>query len=185
MTGEFTSQSLTEASHAQAPLRRNIELKARLHDLAVARERARTVATASEPPQHQVDTYFRAAEGRLKLREINGTSAQLVWYRRTNDTSSRASDYLLVPVTEPALLKQALSGAWGIVGVVEKHREIFFYENVRIHLDQVVGRGTFLEFEAVLGATQTDASGHEQLALLRRHFDIADGDLIAGSYGDA
>ena len=185
MPSNIPSPSSVEAPHPPAQLRGNIELKARLHDIAVARERARTIATATEPPQHQVDTYFRAAEGRLKLREINGTSAQLVWYRRSNDANSRASDYLLVPVTEPALLKQSLAGAMGIVGVVEKHREIFFYENVRIHLDQVVGRGSFLEFEAVLDATQTDPAGHEQLALLRRHFVVADADLMSGSYGDA
>ncbi len=185
MTGDVGSSLVGNLQDARANLRRNIELKARLHDLDVARERARSIATEQLPPQHQVDTYFRATEGRLKLREINGTSAQLVWYRRSNDTSSRASNYLLVPVAEPALLKQALAGSLGIGGIVEKHREIFLYENVRIHLDRVVDRGIFLEFEAVLDATQSDQSGHEQLALLQKHFEIADTDLIAGSYGDA
>lgn len=185
MTGEIPSVSSLEATLGEAPVRRNIELKARLHDIAAARLQARAIATSSEPAQHQVDTYFRATQGRLKLREINRATAQLVWYRRSNDPQSRSSDYLLVPVVDPALLKQALAGALGIVGVVEKHREIFLYENVRIHLDQVLGRGTFLEFEAVLGAAQTDQAGHEKLALLRRHFAVGDADLIAGSYGDA
>lgn len=174
----------TQADSAGTPLRRNIELKARLPAIEPARERARSIATATLPAEHQVDTYFAVGNGRLKLREINGTKAVLIWYHRSNDTASRASNYLLIPIAEPAQLKLALAGALGVTGIVEKQREIYLYENVRIHLDQVAGRGTFLEFEAVLSPGCDDATGHAQLERLRRHFEIADGNLISGSYGD-
>jgi adenylate cyclase class IV len=61
---------------------RNIEIKARLSDLAAARQTAAAVATKRLGAQHQVDTYFHCREGRLKLREVDGLSAQLVWYAR-------------------------------------------------------------------------------------------------------
>ena len=61
-----------------------------------------------------------------------------------------------MPIAEPALLKAALTAALGVRRVVDKRREIFLADNVRIHLDDVAGLGTFLEFEAVLdGATTT------------------------------
>lgn len=169
------------------PLRRNIELKARLADIERARELAGAIATDRLAAEHQIDTYFCAAHGRLKLREIDGRSAQLIWYERSNASGSRPSDYLLAPVVEPALLKAALGGALGIVGVVEKRREIYLFHNVRIHLDRVLGRGEFLELEAVQSEHPSSAeaiSDRQRLDWLRRRFDIADEDLLSGSYGD-
>jgi adenylate cyclase class 2 len=129
----------------------NIELKARLASLDAARQIARDVATESLGTEHQKDTYFHSPGGRLKLREIEGRPAQLVAYDRPNTTQPKESAYELVPVPDPEGLKRALTRVLGIRAVVDKQREIFLYHNVRIHLDQVVGLGAFLEFEAVLG----------------------------------
>lgn len=163
---------------------RNIELKARLHDLYGARARARAVATDYVGVQQQTDTYFQCSSGRLKLREIVGRTAQLVWYQRPNQGPVRASDYLLVDVPQPEQLKQALTSALEIQVVVAKQREVFLHHNVRIHLDEVEGLGTFLEFEAVLEEGVDDAAGHAQVARLRLEFEIADADCIADSYAD-
>ena len=132
------------------PPLRNIELKARLPSLAAAREIAAALATSGPERQHQIDTYFACAQGRFKLREIDGQTAQLVAYARPNGSHPRASDYRLVPVADAAALKAALADALGVQVVVEKQREIYLHHNVRIHLDEVLGLGTFLEFEAVL-----------------------------------
>ncbi|NLS91098.1 MAG: class IV adenylate cyclase [Planctomycetaceae bacterium] len=163
---------------------RNIELKARLTDLAAARETARSIATKEIGLQVQTDTYFHCPNGRLKLRQIEHAPAHLVWYARPDTEGPKASDYRLVPVANPETLKAALSDAYGIWCVVRKHREIFLYHNVRIHLDEVEGLGTFLEFEAVLGGDVDDRQGHAQLAELRRQFSISDTDLLAVSYSD-
>ena len=189
---------------------RNIELKARLEDLQAARETATRVATERVGKQHQIDTYFHCRHGRLKLREIDGTSAQLIWYARQDEKGPKASDYLLVPIADPEVqtqaararqkdpqtcatgaqklpreaLKAALSGALGVRVTVEKHREIFLVHNVRIHLDQVVGLGTFLEFEAVLGPTVDDAFGRSQVDDLAGRFAIRPDDLVSTSYAD-
>lgn len=162
--------------------RRNIELKARLRDLAAARATARRVATSDEGVQQQVDTYFRCQEGRLKLREIGGVRAQLIWYRRPDVLEPKASDYYLVEVADANSLKKALETALGVRQVVAKRREVFLHENVRIHLDQVQGLGDFLEFEAVLSATDSDAAGQAAVQRLRDQFQLAAGDLIAESY---
>ncbi len=163
---------------------RNIELKARLRDLAEARRTAMALATAGPMQQVQVDTYFRCREGRLKLREIVGRPAELIWYARPDTQAPKASDYTLVPVPEPEALKAVLAAALGVRGVVRKRREIFLHQHVRIHLDEVAGLGTFLEFEAVLGPEVDDALGQAQLADLAARFGITTADLLSNSYGD-
>lgn len=163
---------------------RNIELKARLHDPEAARRIAQSIATRYVGVEEQVDTYFHCTKGRLKLREINRQSAQLIQYVRSNQTEPKPSDYQLVPVVEPELLKQALTAALGVRAVVRKRREIFLVDNVRIHLDAVDPLGDFLEFEAVLGSEVTDAAGHAQLEDLAARFHLQPQDLLACSYGE-
>src|SRR5437899_1379318 len=116
-------------------LRRNLELKARCHDLEAIRPIVRELCGADGDVESQSDTYFQAPMGRLKLREIQGRPAVLVSYARPSLSEFRGSDYYLVPISEPALLKAALTAALGVRGVVEKRRLIYWWHNVRIHLD--------------------------------------------------
>ncbi len=163
---------------------RNIELKARLGDIDAARAIAEAIATERLARQHQVDTYFHCQTGRLKLRQIDGLSAQLVWYSRPDEEGPKASDYRLVPVANPETLKAALSAALGVRVVVDKRREVFLWHNVRIHLDEVTGLGSFLEFEAVLGPQVDDEKGRGQLKKLTEKFAIVPADRLPGSYAD-
>jgi predicted adenylyl cyclase CyaB len=171
---------------------RNIELKARLADLQAARNVARTIATKRLGVQQQADTYFHCRHGRLKLRQIDGLSAQLIWYARPDQQGPKASQYQLVPISNAETLKAALAAALGVRVVVQKRREIFLVDNVRIHLDEVAGLGDFLEFEAVLGPETdailgpetADAAGRAQLDQLIETFALDPGDLLSGSYGD-
>ena len=162
----------------------NVELKARVRDLARLRQTAERVATEYLGWQHQIDTYFRCPRGRLKLREIEGQQAQLVGYMRPDATGSKVSDYRLTAVIDAASLKQTLAAALDVLVVVDKQREIFLYQNVRIHLDRVAGLGTFLEFEAVLSGEIDQAQGQAQVVFLRGEFSIDPGDLLALSYSD-
>jgi adenylate cyclase, class 2 len=161
----------------------NLELKARCANLARARERARGVATRWLGIDDQVDTYFRTATGRLKLRESSLSGAQLVPYLRADAPRARRSDYVVVPVPDPEATRRLLAELLGVHRVVKKRREIGLFENVRIHLDQVEGLGDFLELEAVWdGAGTGEAEQHAKLAFLRECLVIADGDLVAASY---
>ena len=163
---------------------RNIELKARLADVDAARRVARAIAAKQLGTRHQVDTYFHCRRGRLKIRQIDGLSAQLVWYARPDEPGPAPSDYVLVPISNPETLKAALTAALGVRCVVEKRREVFLYRNVRIHLDEVTGLGSFLEFEAVLGPDVDDAAGRSQVDQLAEEFSLDRGSLLAGSYAD-
>jgi predicted adenylyl cyclase CyaB len=163
---------------------RNIELKARLDNWDRAREIAQQIATAYPGVERQVDTYFNCPQGRLKLREIEGRMAQLIWYSRADQSNPKPSDYYLAPVADPKKIKAILSSAFGVKAVVDKRREIFLAENVRIHLDEVAGLGRFIEFEAVLGPDADEASGYAALKGLKEQFSIPDSALLSGSYGE-
>ena len=115
---------------------------------------------------------------------MDGTSAQLIWYARSDQAQARKSEYYLLDVPTPELAKQLLATALGVRHVVEKRREIHLYHNVRIHLDDVTGLGAFLEFEAVMAADQDLAEGHAQLQWLCRQFAITTDQIVAQSYGD-
>jgi predicted adenylyl cyclase CyaB len=162
----------------------NIELKARLHNLAAARQIAERIATKYLGFEQQTDTYFHCPHGRLKLREINGIKAQLVAYRRANRQDAKQSDYHLIEVADTGRLKAVLADVLGIRVVVDKRREIFLHDNVRIHLDEVSNLGTFLEFEAVLGGGIDAEAGQAQVAQLQTAFGISPVDLLSGSYAD-
>ena len=165
-------------------MRRNIELKARCADLEKARQAAIRAGATFQGILAQTDTYFRVPNGRLKLREIEGQMAELIWYARPDETNFRESRYILTPIAEPATALAALSQALGIRGIVKKRRELFLFENVRIHLDTVEGLGSFIEFEAVIFDASDEPASHEKLARLADALQIQDADRIAVSYSD-
>jgi homotetrameric cytidine deaminase len=138
--------------------RRNLELKARDADPAASLAAARALGARDEGVLQQVDTYFAAPRGRLKLREQEPGGAQLIAYERADLAAARASRYRLVAVPEPEALRAALDAALGTTVVVRKRRHLLLIDNVRIHLDVVQGLGAFVELEAVVpdGGDPTD-----------------------------
>lgn len=149
--------------------RRNFELKARCRDLAAARAALLRLDIQAAGVERQTDTYFHVPAGRLKLREIEGQAAVLIWYDRGDEAGARVSRYRLAPVPDPLATKALLADALGIRGVVQKRRELFLWHNVRIHLDLVDGLGPFIELEAVLDASadvEVSRRRLEQLGIL-------------------
>jgi adenylate cyclase, class 2 len=165
---------------------RNVELKGRLSSLAEAERIARAMGASGPVRLLQTDTYFDSHHGRLKLREIRGdeSRAELIFYERGDVAGARGSDYLISPVGHPELLKEALAAALGVRRVVEKSRTLYLLGTVRIHLDAVVGLGTFLELEAVLDGSAEEAEGEAVVARLAAQFGIREADMLPGSYVD-
>jgi predicted adenylyl cyclase CyaB len=165
---------------------RNLELKARCRDLARAADAAIALGATRAGVLEQLDTYFHFPHGRLKLRETIGRDgAELIAYDRANDPAVRGSDYHVIPIADAAAMKAALTKRLGVRGEVRKRRELFLWHNVRIHLDDVAGLGTFLEFEAVISPADDDeAISRERLARLSQAIAIRDDDRIAVSYSD-
>ncbi|MHB2154198.1 class IV adenylate cyclase [Calditrichota bacterium GD2] len=163
---------------------KNIEIKARFDDLEEGRRKAQAIGARFFGKDHQVDAYFNVERGRLKLRASSLSGNFLIPYFRPDKYTAREADYLLLPVKDSASARDLLSRMFGIWLVVEKEREIYFWKNVRIHLDRVKGLGNFLEFEAVVDDEHTIETCQEQVQWLLKHFEIDRSNLIGESYSD-
>lgn len=162
----------------------NVEIKARCEDHEVIREILRKEGADVRGTDHQIDTYFKVPNGRLKLREGN-IENHLIFYDRKETKGLKESSILLYDSTPGSSLKEILVRSLGILAIVDKKREISFIDNVKFHLDQVEGLGQFVEIEAI----DTDGSiGKEVLAeQCSRYmtlFGIQKSDLVAASYSD-
>lgn len=121
---------MVEIQRVEQP-RRNVELKARVEDLG----RCRELCAGLGAVLCQRDTYFRVAHGRLKLREQAGATAQLIACQRPDFDRPRESRYRIIEVDDGTVLGAALAEVLGVLAVVRKKRSLFFWKNVRIHLD--------------------------------------------------
>ncbi|MGA9723324.1 MAG: class IV adenylate cyclase [Candidatus Binatus sp.] len=159
----------------------NLEAKFRLIDLAKAEARATALGYARRATLNQRDTFFRVANGKLKLREENG-SAVLIYYHRSEAGPLMLSDYEIVPVADPVRTLRILDSAIGTLAVVEKVRILMMRDNVRLHLDVVANLGKFGEIEAVIAdgddPERSRAAVDEILAALA----VSQSDLIDVSY---
>lgn len=162
----------------------NIEIKARCADPSAVRTILLNLQADFRGTDEQTDTYFRVANGRLKLREGNIENA-LIHYERANTAGSKASTVLLYRSAPGSGLKAILEKALGIKTVVDKRRKIYFLENVKFHFDRVENLGTFIEVEAI------DSDGSIGRETLQRQCDhwaavlgVQEADYVAESYSD-
>ncbi|HEY7381570.1 MAG TPA: class IV adenylate cyclase [Gaiella sp.] len=167
--------------------RSNLELKVADHDPAASARACLLLGASDEGVLRQRDTYFAVRSGRLKLREdVDTSAAELVFYERADLAGVRPSRYLRVPVADATEVGEVLCTAVGVLGVVEKERRLFLFRNVRIHLDDVSGLGTFLELEAVLSSPSGVATRGEldALALVREALRLDGREAIPVGYLD-
>ena len=162
----------------------NVEIKARCADASFIRNYLLNQGAEFKGTDLQTDTYFNVTNGRLKLREGNIENA-LIWYERTNQAGPKNSSVNLVKIEDAKGLKEALRKSSGIKVVVQKKREIYFIGNVKFHLDEVPGLGSFAEIEASnLYADLSQEQLKEQCDFFLEAFGINDADLVEVSYSD-
>ncbi len=162
----------------------NIEFKAKTNNLAALEALLQDHSPLFIGEDHQVDTYFNVAVGRLKLREGNIENA-LIHYEREDFAGAKSSHVLLYQHQPDKTLKEILIKTLGIKAVVDKSRKIYFIENVKFHFDTVAGLGTFIEVEAI---DKDGSIGKEKLQaqcdVYATLFGIAPEDYCSLSYSD-
>ncbi len=162
---------------------RNLELKAIDPDAAATLAAALAHGAQDRGVLRQRDTYFHAAQGRLKLREQEGETAELIAYARADRPGPKVSTYRRVPVSDPEALAAALHEVLGTRAVVDKERRLLVHDGVRIHLDRVADLGTFVELEAIAGAGGITVQV-PRIDALRAALGISDDRLVAKGYAD-
>jgi predicted adenylyl cyclase CyaB len=162
----------------------NVEIKASCNNAEHVRNYLLTNNAELKGTDEQTDTYFNVAQGRLKLREGN-IENNLIFYERSNQAGPKNSHFHLVKIEDAKGLKEVLMKSMGIKVVVKKRREIWYIKNVKFHIDEVPGLGSFVEIEA--GNILADLSQEElkeQCDFYMKAFGIKEEDLIEVSYSD-
>ena len=162
----------------------NIEIKAKSNNQDFVREVLKSLNAKFIGVDNQLDTYFKASSGRLKLREGNIENS-LVHYDREDIEGPKRSNVTFYKSVDKSSLKEILTKALGILIAVDKTREIYFINNVKFHIDIVKDLGTFVEIEAI---DPDGTIGKEKLLEQCNYyldlFKIRKEDLISNSYSD-
>src|SRR5688500_8294654 len=162
----------------------NVEIKAKCDNPSGIRNYLLANKAEFKGVDEQADTYFNVRNGRLKLREGN-IENNLIFYERTNQAGPKNSHFHLVKVEDAKAMKEVLTKSIGVKIVVKKKREIYYISNVKFHIDEVPGLGSFVEIEA--GNILADLSQQqlkEQCDFYLKEFRIPETDLVEVSYSD-
>lgn len=162
----------------------DISVKARCADPAAIESILRHLKAQYIGEDHQRDTYYEVAHGKLKLREGNIEHLLTHYIRETADGQATTTVYLYEINPDRAILDKWLSNR-SCIGTVDKRRKIFFIDNVKFHLDTLTDGGTFVEIEAI---DKQGRLGLDKIRQQAQHFKqvlgIRDADLVDGSYID-
>lgn len=169
-----------DAQHAM------VELKAKVDDLTTVRNKLVRYGAEQVGVFHQIDTYYEVPKGRLKQREVEGKiDTELIYYERENVAEPKRSSVFILTIPQPQVFKQILERIMKIKVVVDKVREIYFYEGIQIHLDMVKGLGSFIEFEHITSQdSEQQKKDLSKLEKLREKLNISPQSLERLSYSD-
>ena len=173
-------ESQSTASHKM------VELKARVNELDGLRKKINELGSKFVGTFHQKDTYFQVPEGRLKLREVKGSSdAELIFYDRENIAGPKQDDAFLLCIQDAEDFKTLLKRILKQSIIIKKEREIYMYQGTQIHLDTVQGLGKFIEFERQTSdEPETVKKDQQVLEELRKQLQISPNSLETLSYSD-
>jgi adenylate cyclase class 2 len=160
----------------------NVEVKARDDHPDWSLEACRVLGAEDHGVIEQRDTYFNVTSGGLKLREESPGSAHLIQFERADEPQQRESRYRIIGVEDGAQLRAALQSALGVSVVVAKRRRLHMWRDVRIHLDDVDGLGTFIELEAVATPDSDLTREYALIEELRSTFAISNDRLVSRGY---
>ena len=163
---------------------KNFEFKAKVETLEKYENKLLTINPIFQGLDHQIDTYFNAQQGRLKLREGNIENS-LINYDRQNISGSKESQIILYQHEPNLALKNILTRQLGVKIIVDKKRKIYFIDNVKFHFDIVENLGTFIEVEAI------DSNNEFTIEQLKKQcdkyfnfFELTEQNIIDKSYSD-
>lgn len=134
---------------------RNLEFKIKLSNHKKVLEEINKLKAVFVDTINQKDIYYRHPDCLLKLR-IEGERQTLIYYHRNEMSNKRWSDYKIIHLTN-ANAEKYFAGIFKTEAIVQKKRDLYLYDNTRIHLDKVKGLGYFLELETLVLSGNNDA----------------------------
>jgi len=163
---------------------RNVEIKARIADVAALVARVAAIADDGPIELRQDDTFFACPRGRFKLRAVDGGCGELIFYERPDRHGPRESSYVVASTVAPDAVREALARAYGQTGRVRKTRALYHVGRTRVHVDRVEGLGDFVELEVVLRDGEPAHRGVAEAETIMTRLGIGAADLIDRAYVD-
>ena len=163
----------------------NLEIKVVASNIEEIKNKAIKIGVSNNGVLQQTDTYLLVGKKRLKLREETDRN-HLVFYVRENTNDSKFSKYYIVNIPKylSPIIKKILSAIFGVKVIVNKKRELLIYKNTRIHLDEVVGLGNFVELETVCKSYSEEDKYIEEFNEVKNKLFLNKYESVAGSYSD-
>jgi len=133
----------------------NLELKIKVNSHSKILNNLKKIKAKRIGILKQKDIYYKNNDGLLKLR-IQPDKNELIKYTRDEKTSKRFSDYDIL-IIEGSSPEKFLADLFDIEVIVSKERELWMFNNTRIHLDKVKTLGSFIELETLVIKDKKDA----------------------------
>ena len=160
---------------------KNFEIKCRISNLSAIKEKLSSDRNYKYSVEKQRDIYYNVKSGRLKLRIINEKNSDLIYYNRKEKNSERVSNFVISSTLNFRELNFIMTEQFKVMVIVNKKREIFVKDNIRIHLDTVNKLGKFLEIEIMFKDLNKAKKLMEEL---KEMLNLNSKDFIKSSYSD-
>ena len=160
----------------------NVEFKAELRDPDLAEALLARAGGVRVAVMEQSDTYYRVADGRLTRRRCDEEPVEWIYYHRAATGVARLSRFTIYTDREAKERFGALPmPVWLIVN---KRRAMWVHGALRVHLDEVVGLGRFLEIESLVTPKRPEDECRRGVLAMRARLAPALGEPISLGYAD-
>jgi predicted adenylyl cyclase CyaB len=126
----------------------NFEVKTRISNFEEILKKIQNIGAVYKETMSQIDYYFKIGIEKEKIREINHHTMSLISYKRLEKGGRKDSNYDIKTLSLKQ--KKTLLEHKPLLCLVDKTRQLWMYKNTRIHIDNVVGLGNFMELETVV-----------------------------------
>lgn len=132
---------------------------------------------------NQKDIYLktRNKECRVKIRQEDDGNYAINYYRE-NVEKEKISTYTFYKIESVDDFMNVFGESVDIELVVEKKRELYLYDNARIHIDDVKNLGKFIEIEIVINNDEEEKKSQELLEKLMEMLNLNQLEKIAIGY---
>ena len=133
----------------------NLELKIRVTSHLSVKKILEQIGAENKGILNQKDVYYSVPNGLLKLR-VENRNESLIYYNRNENDKNRWSDFEFLKFAD-GNGERFFNKLFDVEVIVIKKRQLFYYDDTRIHLDTVKFLGKFLELETLVINGKVDA----------------------------
>jgi predicted adenylyl cyclase CyaB len=158
----------------------NLELKIMVKSHLSLKKNLLQIGAENRGILEQKDVYYSVPKGLLKLR-IENEKESLIFYNRNENDKNRWSDFEILEFAN-GNAEKFFSNIFDVEIIVKKKRELFYYDDIRIHLDSVNQLGKFLELETLVINGKADAK--KRFEMIKSLLNLNESKQIRKSYRD-